>query len=193
MEVIAIVQLDSLLNQHRNLNSENSLKSLSKQVSLLQKSHTISKWILSASNDYSASFPLESQSQLGIKLVFGLNSDPLNEFYHVARASRGIAAGPSGNPLLVRLVLGREPPQTEALDAMVENHIFQCHHYSRNRQLDNGSALHVEIMTFSVLDEAWREAILPADRLNITPYTYRQQRRLNVGFFPPAELGSLPA
>ena len=88
MEAIAIVQLDSLLNQHRNLNSENSLKSLSKQVSLLQKSHTISKWILSASNDYSASFSLESQSQLGIKLVFGLNSDPLNEFYHVARASR---------------------------------------------------------------------------------------------------------
>lgn len=193
MEVIAVVQLDRLINQHRKLDSVDSLKSLSKQVSLLQKSHTISKWIFTASNDYSASLPLETQSQLGVKIVFGLNSDPLNEFYYAARASRGVTTGSSGNPLVVRLVPGSELPQTEVLDAMVENHTFQGHHYSRNRQLDDGSALFVEIMNFSVLDEAWREAILPDDRLNITPYIYRQQQRLNVGFFPPAELGSLSA
>ena len=162
-------------------------------MSLLQKSHTISKWIFTASNDYFASLSLESQSQLGINLVFGLKSDPLNEFYHAAKASRGVAAVVSVNPLVVRLVPCSELPQTGVLDAMVENHIFQGHHYSRNRQLDDSSALFAEIMNFTVLDEAWREAMLPDDRLNITPYIYRQQQRLNVGFFPPAELGSLCA
>jgi hypothetical protein len=43
MEVIAVVQLDRLFNQHKKLDHKDSLKSLSKQVSLLQKSHTISK------------------------------------------------------------------------------------------------------------------------------------------------------
>jgi spore coat polysaccharide biosynthesis protein SpsF (cytidylyltransferase family) len=191
MEVIAVVQLDRLFNQYKNLDGKDSLRSLSKQVSLLQKSHTISKWIFTASNDYFASLSLESQSQLGINLVFGLKSDPLNEFYHAAKASRGVAAGVSVKSLVVRLVPCSELPQTGVLDAMVENHIFQGHHYSRNRQLDDSSALFAEIMNFTVLDEAWREAMLPDDRLNITPYIYRQQQRLNVGFFPPAELGSL--
>lgn len=187
MEVIAVVQLDRLLNQHRKIDSEHSLQALNAQVTLLQQSHTISKWIYTASNDYSASLPLQSQSQLGIKLVFGLNSDPLNEFYHAARGSRKCAKGASENPIVARLVPGSELPQTEVVDAMIENHTIQGHHYSRSRQLDDGTALFVEIMNFSVLDEAWREAILPDDRLNITPYIYRQQQRLNVGFFPPAE------
>lgn len=193
MEVIAVVQLDRLLNQHRKLDSEQSLQALSTQVTVLQKSHTISKWIFTASNEYSASLPLQSQSELGIKLVFGLNSDPLNEFYHAARGSRERVQGVSENPTVVRLVPGSEHPQIEVVDAMVENHIFQGHHYSRNRQLDDATALFVEIMNFSVLDEAWREAILPDDRLNITPYIYRQQQRLSVGFFPPAESGTFSA
>ena len=43
MEVIAVVQLDRLFNQHKYFDGEDSLKSVSKQVSLLQKSHTISQ------------------------------------------------------------------------------------------------------------------------------------------------------
>ena len=117
MEVIAVVQLDRLFNQHKKLDHKDSLKSLSKQVSLLQKSHTISKWIFTASNDYSANLPLESLSQLGIKLIFGLKSDPLNEFYHAARASRGATAGVSVNPLVVRLMPCSELPKNEVLAA----------------------------------------------------------------------------
>jgi spore coat polysaccharide biosynthesis protein SpsF (cytidylyltransferase family) len=193
MEVIAVVQLDRLLNQYRKIDGENPLQSLETQVNVLRQSHTINKWIFTASNDYSASLSLQSQSQLGIKLIFGLNSDPLNEFYLAARGDRERARGVAENPTVVRLVPGSERPQTEVVDAMVENHIFQGHHYSRSRQLDDGAALFVEIMNFSVLDEAWIEAILPDDRLNITPYIYRQQQRLSVGFFPPTESAFLIA
>lgn len=193
MDIIAVVQLDRFLHQHRKLDCDSSLRSLSSQISALQQSNTVNKWIFTASNEYSASLPQQSQAQLGIKLVFGLNTDPLNEFYHAAKSSQEPFKKIAGNPTVLRLVLGSEHPQTEVIDAMIENHIFQGHHYSRNRQLDDGTALFTEIMNFSVLDEAWREAILPDDRLNITPYIYRQQQRLNVGFFPPEESGTFSA
>jgi spore coat polysaccharide biosynthesis protein SpsF len=193
MEVIAVVQLDRLLNQHRNITNEHPLCSLETQVNLLRQSHTINKWIFTASNDCSATLSLQSQSRLGIKLICGLNSDPLNEFYHAAKGNRERAKGVTENPTVVKLVLGSGRPQTEVIDAMVENHIFQGHHYSRSRQQDDGTALFTEIMNFSVLDEAWTEAILPDDRLNITPYIYRQQQRLSVGFFPPKESAFLIA
>lgn len=191
MEVIAVVQLDRLLNQHRKLESEASIQALNTQITLLKQCHTVNKWIFTASNDFSAILSAQAQSQLGVKLLFGLNSDPLSEFYHAARGSHKQTKGALLDPLVVRLIPGHENPQREVVDAMIENHSFQGHHYSRSRQLDDGAALFVEIMNFSVLDEAWREAILPDDRLNITPYIYRQQQRLNVGFFPPAEISSL--
>jgi hypothetical protein len=43
MEVIAVVQLDRLFNQHKYSDRKDSLKSVSKQVSLLQNSHTVSQ------------------------------------------------------------------------------------------------------------------------------------------------------
>ncbi len=43
MEVIAVVQLDRLFNQHKYSDPKDSLKSVGKEMSLLQNSHTVSQ------------------------------------------------------------------------------------------------------------------------------------------------------
>lgn len=195
MEVVAVVQLDRLLRQTKKLDEKQSIQVIHEQVTLLMQCHKINKWIFTATPQYSSRLPLQLQASLGIKLIVELNSDPLTEFYQVARSGQDQPKlNKAGlDPVVVRLIPGWEKPQYEIVDAMIENHLYQGHHYSRSRDTDDGNRLFVEIMNFSVLDEAWREAILPDDRLYITPYIYRQQQRLNVGYFPPAELTSISA
>lgn len=193
MLVIAVVQLDRLLNQTQTAGSDAVMTALKHKLSLLRCSQNIDKWIFTASTAFSAMVPIEDQRELGIRLISGLDSDPLNEFYNAACSSGHRMQPLSNNPLVLKMHLGEDGPDAEIIDAMVENHIHQGHHYSRNHKLDDNANPFLEIMNFNVLDEAWREAILPDDRLKVTPYIYRQQQRLSVGYFPPSEAASFSA
>lgn len=189
MLVIAVVQLDRLLNQTQAKGSNAVFSALKSQLSLLKRCSSIDKWIFTASTAFSAMVPISDQRELGIRLICGMDSDPLDEFYNAASSSRSATQPIYSNPLVIKMQLTKEDPEIEIIDAMVENHIRQGHHYSRSQRCHD-TTHNLEIMNFTVLDEAWREAILPDDRINVTPYIYRQRQRLNVGYFPPAEVAT---
>ncbi|MFK7862711.1 MAG: hypothetical protein AB8B95_00645 [Pseudohongiellaceae bacterium] len=189
MFVVAVVELDWLLSQHKERDSIESGEHLSSQVVALKQCNNVDKWIFTVS-DNSNPLPQALHEEFEIRVVDDVELDPLSAFYQAAHCTRPDAAN---NPLILKLKLSNRYPSPSIIDSMIENHIEQRHHYSRNQKLVSDPDHLLEIMNFDVLDEAWREAILPDDRSQVTPYIYRQQQRLNVGYFPPVETALSPA
>ena len=183
MEVIAVAQLDRLINKIERLDSRKSLEILLNQISLLKQCHNIDHWVFMADVEGIERIPPQLQTFLGIKLITSLKGDPLDEFYQAASMSRHHEESPFFNPIVVRVIPGTTDPNPQLIDAMIENHRDRGLDYCRSEAKDDGCVAFIELMSFSSLDEAWREALLPDDRENITPYIYRQHQRLNVGTY----------
>ncbi|NKB31954.1 MAG: hypothetical protein GKR91_02545 [Pseudomonadales bacterium] len=183
MEVIAVAQLDRLICKIERMDSRKSLEVLLNQTTLLKQCHNVDHWVFMADVEGIKRVPPQIQDFLGIKLVTSLKGDPLDEFYQAASIPRRKSESPFFNPTVVRVIPGANEPDPDLIDAMIENHRDRGLDYCRSEASDDGLNPFIELMSFSSLDEAWREALLPDDRENITPYIYRQHQRLNVGTY----------
>jgi len=182
MQVIAVVQLDRLVDRFERQGSDSLRLKLSKQLNQLRQCQSINHWVFTAELDVTEHTSPQVQSLLGIKLITSLKGDPLDEFYHAATMPR-IESKSIAAPLVLRIIPGAIEPSPLTIDAMVENHIDKGLDYSRSEHADDGNKLFIELMNFNCLQEAWREALLPDDRELITPYIYRQKERLAVDTF----------
>ncbi|MFT4863335.1 MAG: hypothetical protein ACI95C_002566 [Pseudohongiellaceae bacterium] len=183
MKIIAVIQLDRWLKQFDVVqNKEALIAPITRIVRLYKQCHTIHAWTFSLTYDKSYSTQADELAKLGVELQPRDCFDPLTAFYELVTRCLSSSKVLNQETAIIRIDAGEMDPELELIDAMLKNHIEHSHHYSRNR----GAQHHddIEIMNFSVLREAWQEALLPDDRLQITPYIYRQQQRLNLGFYP---------
>ncbi len=194
MQTVAVIDLDRWVSQlDLDQNNVSIVEQFSHITQLYLQCHTVdsSVFTLSYHNRFSE---IDSElPHLGIQREAKECIDPLNAFYELVTQSILSSDRPNINVIIVRLLACVEPPNCAAIDAMVINHIDQGHHYSRNSCNHELAKLDLEIMNFSVLREAWQEALLPDDRQHITPYIYRQQQRLNLGTFPSSHVATLHA
>jgi len=70
----------------------------------------------------------------------------------------------------------------EVLDAVVELHLSGRYDYTSNTlEPTFPDGLDVEVMRFSCLATAWREATLPSEREHVTPFLYKHPERFRLG------------
>lgn len=187
MKIVAVIELDRWAKQlNVNASTEATAQALVGVVGLYKQCHTVDAWAFSLTYDKRFAPLMDILSELGIELQPKDCLDPLNAFYELVGRSLSASTRANHSDIVIRLAANERFLECTVIDAMVENHIEKSLHYSRNRleQPDHGTE--IEIMNFSVLREAWQEALLPDDRLQITPYIYRQHQRLNLGLFPAA-------
>lgn len=194
MHVIAVAQLDRLIKKLDKLDSEEVTQVLLRQVQLLEQCHTVQEWLFMAEPESISRLSAEFHTQVPGRLVGTLRGDPLDEFYRATSNHGTDYLADTGKPLVLRIVPGLQDPEHTTVDAIIMHHIQNGYDYSRTDQIDDGIAPYIEVMSYAVLDEAWREALLPDDREQISPYIYRQNRRLSLGTFSPSKLagGNLP-
>jgi len=189
MYVLAVAQMDRIISE---INASESLESLlffHRQFSLLTRSRLVDEWICLAAAENIGAIPPALPAQLGLKLQQSQGRDSLDEFHQIASvASRCVPGNAHGSvaPVVMRVVLTTEDPDPGVIDEMIQNHASGGYDYSHSGMQDDGYSTFIEIMNFSALDEAWRKALLPDDRQQITPYIYRQRERLNIGVYSPA-------
>ena len=183
MQVIAVAQLDRLIQKLDKLDSADVTEVLARQVQLLEQCHTVREWLFMAEPGSISRIAAGFHSRFPGKLIATLNGDPLDEFYRATSQRRCGIVAETGQPCIVRVIPGLQDPDAGVIDDVVHNHIRGGYDYSRTDRLDDGILAYIEVMNFSVLDEAWREALLPDDREQITPYIYRQNSRLSLGTY----------
>lgn len=183
MKTIAVIQLDRLIGNLNKLDTCELMQVLRPQVALLRQCQTIDQWVYMANVNSIARIPAQQQSELGIRILASFQSDPLDEFYLASHSPSPVQDSDLYSPVVLRIVPGLKNPDPQFIDDLVIHHRQNGFDYSRSQSMDDGIGTFVEIMSFAALDEAWREALLPDDRENITPYIYRQQQRLNIGAF----------
>lgn len=190
MHVIAVAQLDRLIRKLDKLDSEEVTQVLLRQVHLLKQCHGVREWLFMAEPESISRLSAEFHTQVPGRLIGTLRGDPLDEFYRATSNHGADYVADAGRPMVLRIVPGLQDPNPTTVDAIITNHIQNGYDYSRTDQVDDGIAPYIEVMSFAVLDEAWREALLPDDREQISPYIYRQNRRLSLGTFNPSTLGN---
>mgnify|MGYP000144133933 CR=1 FL=1 len=193
MNVIAVAQLDRLIRKLDKLDSEKITDVLLRQIHLLEQCHTVREWLFMAEPGSIARIAADFHAQVPGKLIATLSGDPLDEFYRATSQRGSKFLSDDKQPCIARVIPGLQDPDPGAIDDVVQNHIHGGYDYSRTDRADDGILAYIEVMNFSVLDEAWREALLPDDREHITPYIYRQNSRLSLGTFNTAHLASVPS
>ena len=187
MKFIAVVELDNWVDQFNPREcAESAISELKHVVRLYKQCHTIDSWVFSLTYDTCYSSHLDALNELGVQLQPKDCTDPLSAFFELVTHSLPPTQDSSLKLGIIRLVANKKECGSTMIDPMISNHVQQGHHYSRNQPSLFNDSLDIQIMNFDVLKEAWQEALLPDDRIKITPYIYRQQQRLNLGIFPCA-------
>jgi spore coat polysaccharide biosynthesis protein SpsF len=183
LKIIAVVELDRWIRQF-DLDENKKLitTALARIVELYKQCHAVDEWVFSLTYNPCYSSWTEDFSDLGVELQAQQETDPLNSFYQLVNLTDLHSNHPNHKLAVIRLLANVSDPECFLIDAMVTNHIERAHHYSRNQPAQTNHD--IEIMNFTVLHEAWQEALLPDDRDQITPYIYRQQQRFNLGLYP---------
>lgn len=112
--------------------------------------------------------------ELCVPCYRGSQEDVLDRIY---RAASGYGPGH-----VVRLTGDCALADPALVDEVIGEHLAGDHDYTSNcirRTFPDG--LDSEAMRFSCLEEAWREARLPAHREHVTPFLYQQPHRYQLG------------
>lgn len=159
---------------------------LARQLERVRRAALIDQLVVATSAD-AADDPLALLcGQIGVACYRGQLDDVLDRFYQAALPYRPdyivrlTGDCPLADPVLIDRVIRR------CLDS-------NCDHIS------NGTApatfpdgLDVEVMRFSALEQAWREARLPSEREHVTPFIYHHPERFRLAQYAnPVDLSHL--
>lgn len=192
MDTIGVLQLDQPSTGFEHPQHPDSLEAAIQQYMLLQQCHSVSQWIVMANQCDLVLLEKRLGRTDKHKFLETPGQDALDTFYRAAErflASAEAGLKPHVDSVVVRVRPGPSQIEAKEIDAVLGNHIDKGFDYSRNNMLDDGPAATIEIINLDVLNEAWREALLPDDRDLITPYITRQHQRLNLGTFNVADIG----
>lgn len=144
-----------------------------RQVERLKRARTIDRLIIATSvgpeDDALAALCREN----GLDCYRGSLEDVLDRYYQAAKP---------WNPAYVMRLTGDCPlTDPEILDRLAELHLGSaCDYSSTALEPTFPDGLDAEIMTFSALEQTWREAKLPSHREHVTPFLYQHPDRFSI-------------
>ena len=116
-------------------------------------------------------------SSLGYRVFAGSKDDVLDRFFQVAKLIK-----PTN---IVRITSDCPLIDPKIIDLVIETHLRENADYTSNTLVETfPDGLDVEIFTFKVLYEAWRNAKLLSEREHVTPYIRNSKRfkKINVRY-----------
>ncbi len=183
MLVIAVVQTDRIIVEANLRSSLESLLFFHRQLSILASSQRVDEWICEVSHANFQAIPPAIPATLGMRLYRTGSGDPLDQFHRMVSDEPFSTSAANSDPIVLRIVLTAEDPDPCLIDRMIDHHQTRRYDFSFRDFDEHAGITPIELMNYSALDEAKREALLPDDRELITPYIYRQRDRLNIGSF----------
>lgn len=158
---------------------------LALQIERVRRSRQLDAVLVATSSELEDDAVAAVAADSGADCYRGSLDDVLDRFY---RAAQGRA--PSH---VVRLTGDCPLADWRVIDRVID--------FARQGEYDYASntieptwpdGLDVEVMTFSALEAAWREAVTPVDREHVTPFLYRHPQRFRVGsLVAPRDLSGL--
>ena len=145
-----------------------------RQIERLRRASRLDELVLATSN-HPSDDPVEALCRNeGIRCFRGSLDDVLDRFYG--------ACEPWRPDQVVRLTGDCPLVDPEVVDAVVDKHLREGNDYTSNTlEPSYPDGLDVEVLRFSCLEEAWREATLPSEREHVTPFVHRRPERYRLG------------
>jgi spore coat polysaccharide biosynthesis protein SpsF len=153
---------------------------LMRQVERLQRVQRIDHLVIATSSDPTDDCIAALCHQQKWDCYRGSSDDVLDRFYQTA--CREFCEH------VVRLTGDCPLTDPSVIDAVIDYHLAVDWDYTSNAlEPTFPDGLDVEIMRFTCLRTAWKEASLPSHREHVTPFLYQQPERFQIGHFKQAE------
>lgn len=147
---------------------------LLRQIERLRRASSCAELIVATSRDPGDDALEAVCASEGIRCFRGSLEDVLDRFYQ--------ACVPFAPAQVVRLTGDCPLADPEVIDAVVAKHLEEENDYTSNTlEPTFPDGLDVEVLRFSCLEEAWREAVLPSEREHVTPFVHRRPERYRLG------------
>lgn len=158
---------------------------LARQIERLARCRRFERLIVATSVEASDDAIETLCRQLDIVCRRGSLDDVLDRFYR--------AALPEAPDHVVRLTGDCPLADPALIDALIDFHLAQGYDYSSNCHVPSlPDGLDAEVMRFSALEAAWREARLPSEREHVTPFIRKHPERFRIGLWRhPVDLSQL--
>lgn len=139
---------------------------LFRQIERLRDSKRVDQWAVVTSTDPTDAELVSECTKRGCQVFAGSLEDVLDRYYKAALAIR---------PSQVVRVTGDCPIiDPEIIDDLIDFHMAGGFEYSSNAlEPTFPDGLDCEIINWSVLEQAWKEAKLPSEREHVTPFIYK--------------------
>jgi spore coat polysaccharide biosynthesis protein SpsF len=147
---------------------------LALQLERVGRARRIDRLLVATSLDPSDDPIVAFCGEVGVGCFRGSLDDVLDRFYQ--------AAVPQKPASVVRLTGDCPLADPAVIDRLIELHVARGDDYTSNtltRTFPDG--LDAEVMRFSCLEAAWREAELPSEREHVTPFIYHHPERFKLG------------
>lgn len=140
----------------------------------LKQSLFIDELVLATSNAASDDVVENLKYNYGIKIFRGSLNDVLDRYYQCSKLY---------SPTHVVRITGDCPLiDWDIVDEVIDKHLSEDNDYTSNTlQPTFPDGLDVEIMKFSVLEQAWQQAKLPSEREHVTAYIYNHPKLFKLG------------
>lgn len=153
---------------------------LYRQIERVSRSKHIVRLIIATSNDPSDNSVEKMCRDKGVHSFRGDLDDVLDRFYR--------AAEPFAPDHVVRLTGDCPLIDPDVIDSIVELHLAESNDYTSNTMLPTfPDGLDAEIMTWSALTIAWKNASLLSEREHVTPFIHKHPERFRLGNFKRAD------
>lgn len=149
------------------------LEHVIKQLSFCK---SISKIIVATTNLKQDDVIEELVKKLEIDVFRGDSSDVLDRYYQCAKkfSSKVIVRMPADKPLL-------DPNVVDQVISEFNNNNYDYITTFLPSTFPSGTE--VEVFTFSALEKAWKESVLPSEREHVTPYIHKNPEKFQISNF----------
>lgn len=153
---------------------------LARQIERVLQSKIINQLVVATSTDPSDDALENLCRQINIPCFRGSLNDVLDRFYQTAKIWQPHH--------IVRLTGDCPLIDPEIIDAVIDCYLTGGYDYAANTVPPTfPDGLDVEVFSFSILEQAWKEAILPSQREHVTPFIHQQPERFRSGHYRNAE------
>lgn len=116
---------------------------------------------------------VQLSERLGVVPFVGSADDVLDRFYGAAKAI--------GADVITRITADDPFKDPEIIDLVIRTFLdAACDYASNTLEPTYPEGLDVEVLSFSALERAWREATLPSEREHVTPYIWKHPERFKL-------------
>ncbi|MBI5678091.1 MAG: glycosyltransferase family protein [Planctomycetes bacterium] len=147
-----------------------------RQIERIKRAKKIDHLLVATSIDQTDDKLAGLCAENGIPCFRGNLEDVLDRFYEAAK--------PYNPDHVVRLTGDCPLADPQLVDQVIRFHLDGGFDYTSNTiEPTYPDGLDIEVLRFSCLDYAWREALLPSQREHVTPFIYQQHGRFKIGCY----------